>query len=429
MPKRAKEMSALEVKRLEHPGKGRNVTFAVGGVSGLLLQITPSDAKSWLLRYVMHDKRREMGLGPYPDVTLAQARDRAREARDAIWRGLDPVEEKQAKATPKQSLTFAKAVDKFLAAKLDEFRNEKHRKQWRATLDTYAAETLGKMPVAEIDVHDVLKTLTPIWSDKTETASRLRGRIESVLAWATVSGHRTGDNPARWKGNLDAILPKPGKVAKSDNHPALALNDAGRWFAELRKREGMGARALEFLAMTAARSGEVRGATWGEIDTDAAVWTIPAARMKAGKEHRVPLTAEAVALLAAIKPADQREADAFIFPAAKGGALSDMTVSAVMRRMQEDEEKAGRVGFLDPRNKRPAVPHGLRSTFRDWAAERTEYPRDMAEISLAHNVGSEVERAYRRGDMIEKRRAMMAAWGRFLRSEVAPKVVKLEARA
>lgn len=414
MPKRAKEMTALDVRRLEHPGVGRNVTFAVGGQSGLLLQVTPNGAKSWILRAVVEGKRREIGLGPYPDVSLATARQRAAEKRDAIWRGDDPT------PAPKVSLTFAKAVDKFLASKLDEFRNEKHRKQWRATLDNDAAH-LSKMPVAQITVQDVLRTLEPIWTAKTETASRLRGRIESVLAWATVSGHRAGDNPARWKGNLDAILPKPGRVAKQDNHPALALNDAARWFADLRGKEGMGARALEFLAMTAARSGEVRGATWAEVDFKESVWTIPAARMKAKREHRVPLTPEAVALLMSLQGANlPLDPGAYIFPAVKGGQLSDMTLSAVMRRMP---------GYLDPRSNRPAVPHGLRSTFRDWAAERTDYPRDMAELALAHNVGTEVERAYRRGDMIEKRRAMMAAWGRFLRAEAAPKVVQMGARA
>lgn len=411
MPKRAKEMTALDIRRLEHPGKGRNVTFSVGGQAGLLLQITPNGAKSWLLRAVVEGKRREIGLGPYPDVSLAKARERAAEKRDAIWRGLDPT------PAPKLTLTFEKAVDRFLTSKLNEFRNAKHRKQWRATLDN-DAKHLSKIPVAQIGVQDVLRTLEPIWTAKTETASRLRGRIEAVLAWATVSGHRAGDNPARWKGNLDAILPKPGKVAKQDNHPALALDDVGRWFADLQGRDGMGARALEFLAMTAARSGEVRGATWAEVDLEAGIWTIPAARMKAGREHRIPLTPEAMVLLESLfKSTDP---SAYIFPAVKGGQLSDMTLSAVMRRM---------TGYLDPRNKRPAVPHGIRSTFRDWAAERTEFPRDMAEIALAHNVGSEVERAYRRGDMIEKRRAMMAAWGRFLRAEAAPKVVKLEAWA
>lgn len=432
MPKRAKELSALEVRNLKHPGGQGNVTVAVGGVSGLLLQITPNDARSWLLRAVVGTRRREIGLGAFPDVPLASARDKAREARDMIARGLDPIEAKKAaraalSVAQHRGLTFRKAVDRYLADKLKEFRNEKHRKQWRATLDAYAVP-IADMPVSQIAVQDVQRTLAPIWTTKTETASRLRGRIESVLAWATVQGHRTGDNPARWKGNLDAILPKPGKVAKAGNHPALALDDAARWFEDLRQCDGTGARALEFLAVTAARSGEVRGATWGEVDLDAGIWTIPAARMKAGKEHRVPLTAEAVALLSAMAPKDKRRADAYIFAAAKGGQLSDMTVSAVMRRMQEAEVEAGRAGYLDPRNKRPAVPHGLRSTFRDWAAERTEYPREMAELALAHTVGSEVERAYRRGDMIEKRRAMMAAWGRFLRGEAAPKVVQLEAR-
>lgn len=433
MPKRAKEMSALEVRNLKHPGTGGNVTFAVGGVSGLLLQITPNDAKSWLLRAVVGTRRREIGLGAFPDVPLAAAREKAREARDKIERGIDPIEARKAaraalSVAQHRGLIFRKAVDRYLADKLTEFKNEKHRKQWRATLDAYTVP-IGDMPVSQIAVQDVQGALAPIWTTKTETASRLRGRIERVLAWATVQGHRTGDNPARWKGNLDAILPKPGKVAKADNHPALALDDVARWFADLRLRDGTGARALEFLAMTAARSGEVRGATWGEVDLDSGIWTVPAARMKAGREHRVPLTAEALAVLEAMAPKDERRIDAYIFVAPKGGQLSDMTVSAVMRRMQEAAIGAGRRGYLDARNKRPAVPHGLRSTFRDWVAERTEYPREMAEIALAHNVGSEVERAYRRGDIIEKRRAMMAAWGRFLRSEVAPKVVKLEVRA
>jgi integrase len=272
----------------------------------------------------------------------------------------------------------------------------------------------------------VLRALNPIWQTKTETASRLRGRIESILAWATVNGHRDGDNPARWTGNLDATLPKPGRISEKGNFPALALDDAPAWFADLREREGMAARALEFLSMCAARSGEIRGATWDEIDIDAGLWTIPAGRMKAGKEHRVPLTAEAAVLLRSLP---RMKGTSHVFYAARGGPLSDMSISALMRRMQQAETKAGRKGWVDPRNKRRAVPHGIRSTFRDWAAERTEFPRDMAEISLAHNVGNEVERAYRRGDMVEKRRAMMAAWGRFLRGEVGAKVVQMGARA
>ena len=341
--------------------------------------------------------------------------------------------------------TFAEAVDRFLASKLAEFRNDKHRAQWRSTLNTYAGPVLGNMHVSDVTLPDVLRVLEPIWRDKTETASRLRGRIEAVLSWARVAGHRTGDNPARWKGNLDAMLPKPGKVAKADNHPALALEDAAGWFAALGRREGMAARAVEFLALTAARSGEVRGALWPELDLEAALWTIPAGRMKAGREHRVPLTAEVVALIRSLpKMTDaEGEEEPFVFFAPRGGILSDMSLSAVMRRMQEAEAKrldeadraAGRKppeaprGFVDPRSGRPAVPHGLRSTFRDWAAERTEFPREMAEIALAHNVGSEVERAYRRGDMLERRRGMMAAWGRFLRGEAGAKVVRFDGSA
>ena len=264
--------------------------------------------------------------------------------------------------------------------------------------------------MADIQVQDVRRALEPIWTNKTETASRLRGRIEAVLSWATVAGHREGDNPARWKGNLSEMLPKPSKLAKVKHQPALALDDAAAWFTDLRQREGTGARSLEFLALTASRSGEIRGATWDEIDFDAGLWVIPADRMKMSREHRVPLTGDATAML---KSLPRLVGSPYVFPAAKGGMISDMTISAVMRRQ----------GFIDAHSGRTAVPHGLRSTFRDWAAERTDYPRDMAEIALAHNVGSEVERAYRRGDMVEKRRSMMTAWGKFLRGEQGQKVV------
>jgi integrase len=406
-------MSAVEVRKIAHPGTGGNRNVAVGGVDGLLLQVTPTGARSWLLRATIKGKRRQIGLGAYPDVTLAQARERARGVKDMIWQGIDPLAEKR-------RLTFAQAMEKTLEARTAEFRNEKHKKQWRSTLDKYAVPVLGDMKVSDVAVSDVLRVLEPLWTDKTETASRLRGRIEAVLSWATVGGHRTGDNPARWRGNLDAVLPKPGKVAKVQHNPALSLADVADWFTDLRKRDGMATRALEFLAITAARSGEVRGATWAEIDLDAAVWIIPAERMKAGKEHRVPLTQEAVALLKALP---RMQGSDYVFPAARGGALSDMALSACMKRINEARDG----GYLDPRSGRPAVPHGLRSTFRDWAAERTEFERDMAEIALAHNVGSAVERAYRRGDMIEKRRQMMAAWARFLKGEAGAKVVKLEA--
>jgi len=282
-------------------------------------------------------------------------------------------------------------------------------------LDTYAIPQLGKMAVQDIAVQDVLRVLQPIWQEKTETASRLRGRIEAVLSWATVSGYRHGDNPARWGGNLKELLPAASAVAVSHNHPALALGDAPAWLADLRKRDGFGARAVEFAALTAARSGEVRGASWDEIDLDAAIWTIPAARMKMKREHRVPLSLATVALLEGLPRLDGTN---FVFPSARRGQLSDMTLSATMRRIHEAAKvQAGGgddAGYLDPRNKRPAVPHGLRSTFRDWAAEKTQYPGDMAEVALAHRISSAVEASYRRGDMIEKRRRMMADWADFL---------------
>lgn len=414
MPKIAAELGPLDVKRLVHPGDRRNVMFSVGGVTGLYLQINPNNAKSWVLRARVGEKRRDIGLGAYPSVTLAKAREKARDARAMVESGIDPVQERKAAravlvAAQRRGLTFAEAVDRALAAKLDAFKNDKHRKQWRSTLDTHAIPHLGPMQVQDIAVQDVLRVLEPIWGTTTETAARLRGRIEAVLAWATVSGHRTGDNPARWGGNLKELLPAASAIKDAGNHPALALGDAPAWFADLRARDGFGARAVEFAALTAARSGEVRGATWDEIDLEAAIWTIPAARMKMKREHRVPLTPAAVALLKALPRLDGTD---LVFPAARGGQLSDMTLSATMRRIHaaavgEDGKGAG---YLDPRNKRPAVPHGLRSTFRDWVAERTQYPGDMAEVALAHRISSAVEASYRRGDMIEKRRRMMADW-------------------
>jgi len=362
------------------------------------------------------DARRDIGLGGFPAVTLSQAREKARETRDKISQGIDPIEERKAakatlRAAQRRGLTFADATDKYLAAKLDAFKNAKHRQQWQNTLTTYAKPEMGKMLVQDIAVQDVLRVLEPIWWDKTETASRLRGRIEAVLSWATVAGHRTGDNPARWSGNLKELLPAPSKVANEEHHPAVQIEDAPRWFAELRTREGFGARALEFLALTALRSKEIRGALWDEIDLDKALWIIPAARMKMDREHRVPLAGEALALLQALP---RMEGNPLVFPAARGGQLSDMTLSAAMKRMHKADIDAGGAGFVDRETKRPAVPHGLRSTFRDWVAERTNYPGDMAEVAIAHKISNAVEASYRRGDMIEKRRKMMGDWAGYL---------------
>jgi integrase len=417
LPKIAQELGPLDVKRLSHPGgKVINAMFPVGGVAGLYMQVTPKGGKTWILRVSVGDKRRDIGLGGFPTVTLSQARDKARDARDKIERGIDPVAERKAvKASlataQRRGLTFADAVEKCLAAKLDAFRNAKHRQQWQNTLNSYAIPELGKMLVSDIDTQDVLRVLQPLWIDKTETASRLRGRIEAVLSWATVAGHRKGDNPARWAGNLKELLPAASKVAKEINHPAVQIDDAARWFSELRLRDGMGARALELVALTSARSGDVRGARWDEIDLSKGMWIIPAARMKMDREHRVALSPEAMALLDALPRLD---GNPLVFPAARGGMLSDMTLSATMKRIHEADVAKGGPGFIDRASKRPAVPHGLRSTFRDWVAERTQYSGDMAEVALAHRISNATEAAYRRGDMIEKRRAMMAAWAGFL---------------
>lgn len=430
MPKVAKELTALDVKRLTHPGGARNALCAVGGVPGLYLQLTPKGGRSWVLRVKVGDLRRDIGLGGFPGVTLSEAREKAREARAQIESGVDPVEARKAAkaalvAVQRRGLTFADAVDRALAAKLDAFKNPKHRQQWENTLATYAMPELGKMLVQDITTQDVLRVLQPIWMDKTETASRLRGRIEAVLSWATVAGHRTGDNPARWASNLKELLPPPSKVAKEGNHPAVALDDVARWYEALQRRQGFGARALEFVALTATRSKEVRGAVWDEIDLDKALWIIPAARMKMGREHRIPLCTQAVALLEALP---RLEDNPLVFPAARGGQLSDMTLSATMRRMHEADVALGGKGYRDRISKRPAVPHGLRSTFRDWAAEMTHYPNEMAKVASAHKISDTVEASYRRGDMIEKRRRMMSDWAAFLEGRnIAVKIVELGA--
>jgi integrase len=413
-----KALSARFVETVNEPGK-----YFDG--QGLFLRVAKNGARQWVQRITIRGKRTELGLGSPPAVSLAAARKLALENRGKAMLGGDPLAEKREAL---RRLTFADAVGKYADAKLDEFRNAKDRKRWQAVFDTYALPTLGRRDVADITVQDVLRVLQPIWQEKTETAKRLRARMENVLSWATVAGHRKGDNPARWQGNLSEMLPKPSRVAKVEHQPAVALGDVAGWWAALAEREGMAAKALQFLAMTGARSGEVRGMTWDEIDlghrdktdkTDKSlsggIWTVPASRMKNGREHRVPLTAETVALLESLP---RMEGSPYVFFAPRGGMLSDMSISAVMRRMQEAEVKAGRAGYLDPRTKRPAVPHGLRSTFRQWTAERG-YPRDMAEIALAHFIGSGVERAYQRSDMFERRREMMADWEAFLRGEAA----------
>lgn len=393
MPKLAKELGALEVGRLREPG-----LHAVGGVQGLHMQISATGSRSWILRVSIGGRRRDVGLGAFPAVTLADARRKARELREQVLSGIDPVAERQAAkaaliAAQAGRITFDQAVTQFLSAREAGWRNAKHRAQWESTLKTYASPTIGGMAVGDVELPHITKILEPIWTEKTETASRLRGRIENVLDWATVRGFREGENPARWRGHLDKLLPSPKKVAKVEHHPAMPLDDTFEFIGELRQKGGIAAVALEFLILTAARSGEVREAVWGEIDLNSGVWTIPGSRMKAGKEHRVPLSGRALEILTKLGKGDKNDP---VFKAPRSKFLSDMALSAVMRRMGRKE-----------------VPHGFRSTFRDWAAERTNYSREVVEMALAHTIGNAVEAAYRRGDLFDKRRRLMDDWARF----------------
>jgi len=390
MGNKAIELGALAVKNITR----RGTTF-VGGVPGLALVVHASGTRSWILRYKIGGVRRDMGLGSYENVTLAGAREAARAARVKITAGVDPIQERKTARSAlivemSKALTFSECAKQYIEAHESGWRNAKHAQQWRTTIERYASPVIGRMLVRDVALPHILKVLEPIWHKKTETASRLRGRLESVLDWATVREYRTGPNPAQWKGRLDSLLAEPGKIAKTTHHRALPYDEMRTFMKALREQTGAGAKALEFVILTAARSGEVRGAMWNEFDLKAGVWTVPADRMKAGKEHRVPLSKAALAL---VKGQKEIAISQFVFPSPRETVLSDMTLSAVLRRMQVN-----------------AVPHGFRSTFRDWASEKTDYPNEMAEMALAHTIGDKVEAAYRRGDLLEKRRKMMQDW-------------------
>lgn len=400
MPKKAKELSALVVSRMKEPGR-----HAVGGVDGLHLRII-GNSKAWTLRVKIGDRRCDIGLGPYPEVSLSDARETARAYRKKVREGVDPLQERQqARAALRieraKSKTFRDCADAYIEAHKAGWKNAKHAKQWGATLETYAYPKFGSLPVASIDTALVQDVLRPIWATKTETASRLRGRIESVLDWAKVNAYRDGENPARWRGHLDKLLPARNKVQKVEHHAALPYAEVGAFVADLRKREGTASRALEFGILTAARSGEVRGAKWGEVDLVGKVWTIPGERMKAGREHRVPLSDAAVALLKAVP---RMKGSDYVFPAPRGGALSDMALSAVLKRM----ERSG------------LTVHGFRSTFRDWAGETTAYPREVIEHALAHQLKDKAEAAYQRGDLLAKRARLMGDWAKYCAKATKP---------
>ena len=372
--------------------------------NGLYLYVKDGGAKSWIFRYQIAGRRREMGLGATANLPVIPARAEAARLRALIASKIDPLEAKRAAAAAQcaveaaqkretilEGKSFKSVAEAFIAAQEASWRNAKHRQQWENTLKTYAYPVLGEMAVRDIGVQEVLDVLKPIWSVKPETASRVRMRIEAVLNSAKLMGWRSGENPAVWRGGLEAALPRISKVRRVRHHPALPPADVAAFMAELRSRDGTGARALEFAILTAARSGEVRNARWDQIDLERGWWVVPADMMKAGREHRVPLSKRARQLIEATPAIDDCP---LVFPGFRNRPLSDMSLSAVLRRM----------GFAD------ITVHGFRSTFRDWAAEHTAHHPEVVEMALAHAVGNKVEAAYRRGDMLAKREALMEDW-------------------
>ncbi len=376
---------------------------------GLYLRVSASGTRSWVFRYAIEGRAHELGLGSFNDFTLAEARERARECRQQRARGIEPLEARRAAIADKklealQAITFQECAEKYIAAHEAGWKNQKHCYQWRSTLESYAFPVFGALPVAEIDTALVLKVVEPIWQDKTETASRLRGRIEAVLDWATARGHRSGDNPARWKGHLSNLLTPRRRLHGIRHQPALPYQELPEFVEKLRREAGSPARALEVLVLTAVRTGELLGAKWSEFDLAAKVWIVPAERMKGrrlgDRDHRVPLSDRAVEILRALPI----EGD-LVFPGRQvGKPLSSMSMAKVLKRMKVDG----------------ATAHGFRSTFRDWAAECTNFPNEVCEAALAHVVENKVEAAYRRGELFEKRRKLMEAWSTFAGGRCQP---------
>ena len=410
MAREINRLSARRVATRRKPGY-----YPDGG--NLWLQISKGGAKSWIFRFTLNGRAREMGLGSLDTFSLVEARIRAGDSRKQLDAGIDPIEARKAliqqrRLEDAKALTFAKCAEKYIEAHQNGWRNAKHAQQWKNTLKTYAEKLIGALPVQAVDTALVLRVLEPIWHAKPETASRVRGRIESILDWATARGLRSGDNPARWRGHLENLLPARKKISAVKHHPALPYAELGAFMTELREHEGTAARALEFVILTAARTGEAIGAKSVEFDLPAKVWTVPPERMKTGREHRVPLSLRVIKIMQGLKAVGD---GGFVFPGGRAKrSLSNMAMLALLERMSRSD----------------LTVHGFRSTFSDWVAEQTAYPWEVREAALAHAKGDKVEAAYQRGDLFDKRRQLMNEWARFceLPSRAAAKVIPMRQR-
>lgn len=388
-------LSPQKVKNAS-PGK-----YEDGG--GLRLVVTKSGAKKWVLRFTIFGKRREMGLGSYPDTSLAKARINAGDFRQQAIEGVDPIENR--KVEEEKIPTFTTCAARYIRSHRKSWKNAKHQRQWVRTLKTYARPVIGSKQVDTITTDQIIKILTPIWTTKTETAKRIQGRIENVMDYASAHKYRDSTNPARWRGHLDKLLPKPSRVKTVIHHPAMPYQEVSVFMQKLSEKTAMSTYALRFLILTATRTSEVLQAKWGEIDLKEATWTIPASRMKTGNEHRVPLPTTAITILNQIS---KTEGNPFIFTGTKHNKpLSNMALLQLMRNLGYGKSTADS-------NKEKYVPHGFRSSFRDWSGEESSFPRDVAEMALAHVIENKVEAAYRRGDLFEKRRLMMQEWADYI---------------
>lgn len=410
MGRAIERLNALQVAKLSKQG------YYPDGAN-LYLQVSATGSKSWIFRFTVAGRQREMGLGPLNAFTLAEARQRAQIQRKLLADGLDPLAIKretqlQRRLADASVITFDTACGAYIKSHAPGWKNAKHADQWRNTLSTYASPVIGSLPVSAVNTAQVLRVLEPIWQTKTETASRLRGRIEKVLDWAKVQGYRTGDNPAAWRGHLDKLLSTPRKISRVEHHPAMQRRDLGAFMQALRAKPGAAALALEFIILNNCRTSEALGATWGEFDLDAGLWTIPAGRMKAEREHVIPLSGAAMTVLE--KARSESTAGVFLFEGRNGAALSNMACLAVLKRMGHGD----------------VTVHGFRSTFRDWAGETTAHPREVVEHAMAHQLPDKAEAAYARGSLLEKRRVLMSDWASYCATvRTAGDVVDIRAKA